>query len=136
MFIGHFGVALGAKRVAPKSSLGTLILAAQFLDFLWPVFVLLGIEHVRIATGATRVSPLDFTDYPISHSLLIATVWAVLFGGVYYAIRHNSRSALVVSAAVLSHWVLDFIVHRPDLQLYPGSEVRVAWGCGIPCRPP
>ena len=128
MFIGHFGVALAAKRVAPRTSLGTLILAAQFLDFLWPVFLLLGIEHVRIAPEATRVSPLDFTDYPISHSLLTATVWAVIFGAVYYAIRHNSRSALVVSAAVLSHWVLDFIVHRPDLQLYPGSEVRVGMG--------
>ena len=76
MFIGHFGVALAAKRMAPKTSLGTLILAAQFLDVLWPVFVLLGIEHVRIAPGVTRVSPLDFTDYPISHSLLMATVWA------------------------------------------------------------
>jgi hypothetical protein len=62
-----------------ETSLGTLILAAQFLDFLWPVFVLLGIEHVRIALGSTRVSPLDFTDYPISHRLLIATVWAIPF---------------------------------------------------------
>jgi hypothetical protein len=128
MFIGHFGVALAAKKVAPKTSLGTLILAAQFLDFLWPVFLLLGIEHVRIAPGFTRVSPLDFTDYPISHSLLMATVWAVLFGGVYYALRRNARSAVVVGAAVLSHWVLDLIVHRPDLQLYPGGEVRIGLG--------
>ncbi len=128
MFIGHFGVALAAKRMAPKTSLGTLILAAQFLDVLWPVFVLLGIEHVRIAPGVTRVSPLDFTDYPISHSLLMATVWAVLFSAVYYALRRNVRSAVVVGAAVLSHWVLDFIVHRADLQLYPGGEVRVGLG--------
>jgi hypothetical protein len=128
MFIGHFGVALAAKRVTPKTSLGTLILAAQFLDFLWPGFVLLGIEHVRITPGSTRVSPLDFTDYPISHSLLMATVWAVLFGGVYYVLRRSPRSALAVGAAVLSHWVLDLIVHRPDLQLYPGGEVRVGLG--------
>jgi hypothetical protein len=128
MFIGHFGVALAAKRVAPKTSLGTLILAAQFLDFLWPVFVLLGIEHVRIAPGYTRVSPLDFTDYPISHSLLMATAWAILFGGTYYILRRTAQSALVVGTAVLSHWLLDFIVHRPDLQLYPGSEVRVDLG--------
>jgi hypothetical protein len=126
MFIGHFGVA--AKRVAPKTSLGTLILAAQFLDFLWPVFVLLGIEHVRIAPGATPVSPLDFTDYPISHSLLMATVWATLFGGTYYALRRSAPSSWVVGAAVLSHWILDFIVHRPDLQLRPGSEARVGLG--------
>ena len=128
MFIGHFGVALAAKRVAPKASLGTLILAAQFLDFLWPVFLLLGIEQVRIAPGITRVSPLDFTAYPISHSLLMAFVWAVVFSGTYYALRRNLRSALVVSAAVLSHWILDFIVHRPDLQLYPGGAARVGLG--------
>jgi len=128
MFIGHFGVALAAKKMAPKTSLGILILAAQFLDFLWPAFLLLDIEHVRIAPGSTRVSPLDFTDYPISHSLLMATVWAVLFGGMYYARRRNARSALVIGSAVLSHWVLDFIVHRPDLQLYPGNETRVGMG--------
>jgi hypothetical protein len=92
MFIGHFGVAFAAKKAAPMTSLGTLILAAQFLDFLWPAFVLLGIEHVKISPGITNVSPLDFTDYPISHSLLMATVWAVLFGGIYYALRRNLRS--------------------------------------------
>jgi hypothetical protein len=128
MFIGHFGVAFAAKKVAPQTSLGTLILAAQFLDFLWPLFLLLGIEQVRIAPGITRVSPLDFTDYPISHSLLMATVWAVVFSGVYYAQRRSTERALVVGAAVLSHWVLDFIVHRPDLQLYPGSAVRFGLG--------
>ncbi len=128
MFIGHFGVALAAKRVAPKTSLGALILAAQFLEFLWPVFVLLGIEHVRIVPGATGVSPLDFTDYPISHSLLMATMWAVLFGTVDYALRRNVRIALVLGTAVLSHWALDFIVHRPDLQLYPGGKIRVGLG--------
>lgn len=128
MFIGHFGVALAAKRVTPKTSLGILILAAQFLDFLWPVFLLLGIERVRIAPGITKVSPLDFTAYPISHSLLMAMVWAVLLGGIYYVLRHNARGALVVSAAVLSHWILDFIVHRPDLQLYPGGNMRVGLG--------
>ncbi len=90
--------------------------------------MLLGIEHVRIAPGYTRVSPLDFTDYPISHSLLMATVWAILFGGTYYILRRTAQSALVVGTAVLSHWLLDFIVHRPDLQLYPGSEVRVDLG--------
>ena len=128
MFIGHFGVALAAKRVAPEASLGIMILAAQFLDFLWPVFLLLGIERVRIAPGFTKVAPLDFTSYPISHSLLMAMVWAVLLGGIYYAVRHKARSALVISAAVLSHWILDFIVHRPDLQLRPGSDVRVGLG--------
>ena len=128
MFIGHFGVALAAKKVAPRTSLGTLILAAQFLDFLWPAFLLLGIEHVRIVPGISVVSPLEFTDYPISHSLLMALVWAVLFGGTYYMLRGYARGAWVVAAAVLSHWVLDFIVHRPDLQLLPGVRFRVGLG--------
>ncbi len=128
MFIGHFGVAFAAKKVAPETSLGTLILAAQFLDFLWPVFLLLGIEHVQIAPGITRVSPLDFTDYPFSHSLLMAVVWAIVLGAIYYTIRCNLRSALVVGATVLSHWVLDLIVHRPDLQFYPGGPARVGLG--------
>jgi hypothetical protein len=128
MFIGHFGVALAAKKAAPRTSLGTLILSAQFADFLWPIFLLLGIEHVRIAPGITKVSPLDFTDYPISHSLLMVMVWAVLCGGIYYALRHYKRGAVVVAAAVLSHWVLDFIVHRPDLPLRPGGAARVGLG--------
>ena len=128
MFIGHFGVAFAARKVAPKTSLGTLIFAAQFLDFLWPVLLLLGVEHARITPGATKMSPIDFTDYPISHSLLMATAWAVLFGGIYYWLRRNVRSAVVVSGLVLSHWILDFIVHRPDLPLRPGGEVRVGLG--------
>lgn len=124
MFIGHFGVALAAKKAAPRTSLGTLILAAQFLDLLWPIFLLVGIEHVEIPSGITAVSPLDFTDYPISHSLLMAIVWSVLVGGIYYAIRRYPRGAWIVAAAVLSHWVLDFIVHRADLPLWPrGPQV-------------
>lgn len=128
MFIGHFGVALAAKRVAPKTSLGILILAAQFLDFLWPVLLLLGIEHVRIAPGITSASPFDFVDYPISHSLLMVIVWSILFGGFYYALSHYGRGALVVATAVISHWLLDFIVHRPDLALWPGGQARFGLG--------
>jgi hypothetical protein len=132
MFIGHFGVALAAKKAAPKVSLGTLILAAQFLDLLWPIFLLLGIEHVEIAPGATKVSPFHFTDYPISHSLLMVMGWAVGFGLIYYAVRRCLRGACVVGLAVLSHWILDFLVHGADLPLRPGGETRVGlglWNC-------
>lgn len=128
MFIGHYGVALGAKRLAPRVSLGTLFLAAQWLDLLWPLFLLLGWEHVRIAPGNTVVTPLDFYDYPFTHSLLAALVWSLLLGGVYFVLRRRRREALVVGAAVLSHWVLDFIVHRPDLPLLPGSSLKVGLG--------
>ena len=119
MFIGHFGVALAAKRVAPRTSLGTLILGAQFLDLLWPILLLLGMEHVRIAPGITKVSPFDFYDYPISHSLATATGWSVPVGGIYFLVRRYARGSWNVGLAVLSHWVLDFLVHRPDLPLWP-----------------
>ena len=84
VFIGHFGVGFGAKAAAPKTSLGTLFLAAQFVDLLWPSLLLVGLEKVVIAPGITRVTPLDFTEYPISHSLIAALVWASLFAAVYY----------------------------------------------------
>src|SRR2546430_7498580 len=127
MFIGHFGVALAAKKAAPRTSLGTLILAAQFIDLLWPIFLLLGLEHVRTAPGITKVSPFDFYDYPISHSLLMVVVWSVVLGGLYYAFRRYTRGAWWIALAVLSHWLLDFIVHRPDLPLWPGGP-RVGLG--------
>ncbi len=122
MFIGHFGVGFGAKKIAPSVSLGTLFLAAQFADALWPLLILLGIEHVRITPGATRVSPLDFYDYPISHSLLALVGWGAVLGGAYLTLRNNLRGALVVAAAVVSHWVLDFLVHRPDMPILPGRS--------------
>ena len=128
MFIGHFGVALAAKKVAPKTSLGTLILGAQFADLLWPILLLAGVEQVEIVPGITRVSPFDFTDYPISHSLLMLLVWSVVVGGIYYALRRYRRGALVIAAAVISHWILDFIVHSPDLPLRPGGELRLGLG--------
>ena len=75
MFIGHYALALSAKKAAPNASLGTLVAAAQFLDLLWPLLLLFHVEHVRIAPGITRFTPLDFYHYPISHSLLMAAVW-------------------------------------------------------------
>ena len=128
MFIGHFGVALAAKKVAPRTSLGTLVLAAEFADLLWPILLLAGIEHVEIVPGITKVSPFDFTDYPFSHSLLMLFLWSLLVGRIYYGVRRYQRGALVIAAAVTSHWILDFIVHRPDLPLRPGGEVRLGLG--------
>jgi hypothetical protein len=78
MFIGHFAVGLASKRYAPQTSLGTLIAAAVLLDLLWPAFVLMGWEQVRIDPGNTAFTPLDFVSYPISHSLVGALGWATL----------------------------------------------------------
>ena len=128
MFIGHFGVAFAAKRPAPRISLGTLFLAAQFIDLLWPVLLLLGVERVRIAPGITTVTPLDFEYYPISHSLVAVLGWAVLVGGASFLVRRETRGALIVAALVVSHWFLDLLMHRPDLPLVPGGSTRVGLG--------
>jgi len=128
MFIGHIAVALGAKKAAPKASLGTLVLAAQFVDLLWPLFLLLGLEHVRIEPGNTAFTPLNFYDYPISHSLLTGIGWGILFALVFFLVRRSVRNALILGACVVSHWVLDFVSHRPDLPIFPGSELKVGLG--------
>ncbi|HKI02121.1 MAG TPA: hypothetical protein VKK31_09080 [Thermoanaerobaculia bacterium] len=128
MFVGHYAVGLAgrAKTTAPRISLGTWFLAVQFLDLLWPIFLLLGWEHVRIAPGITRLTPLDFYDYPISHSLAGALAWSVVFAIGYLILgrggagpRERRRGALLLGAGVFSHWLLDFLTHRPDLPILP-----------------
>lgn len=121
MFLGHFAIALTAKKVRPKISLGTLVLAAQFADILWPVLLLLGVEQVRIVPGLVRASPMEFTSYPISHSLVAQIGWGVLLGIAYFLARRDSRNALFVGMLVPTHWVLDVIAHRPDMPIYPGG---------------
>lgn len=122
MFIGHFGVGFGAKTVAPKVSLGTLFLAAQFIDLIWPTLLQAGGERVRIAPGASGITPLAFTHYPWSHSLLMTLVWGALLAAAYYGLRRDRHGALVVGLLVPSHWLLDLLVHAPDLPLYPGPS--------------
>ena len=128
MFIGHFAVAFAAKRAAPEVSLGTLFLAAQLADLVWPTLVLLGIESFTIRPGITAVTPLDFTRYPYSHSLVGMALWGVLLGSVFFIFRRNARGAAVLVAVVLSHWLLDFISHRPDLPLTLSGAERFGLG--------
>lgn len=123
MFIGHFALGFGAKSVTPRVSLGALFLAAQLIDLLWPTFLLLGIERVQIAPGATVVTPLVFEHYPYSHSLLAVLGWAVLLGVAYLLLRRDRRGAVMLGALVLSHWLLDLVVHQPDLPLLSWSSV-------------
>jgi hypothetical protein len=128
MFLGHFALALAAKKAAPKASLGTLVLSAQFADCLWPVLLLLGIEQVRIVPGLMRASPFDFVSYPISHSLLMQLIWGLLFGAVYLLWRRDIRTALVVGALLPTHWLLDYFAHRADMPFYPGGGPKVGLG--------
>lgn len=121
MFIGHFAVGFASKRVAPKTSVALLIAAALFADILWPIFLLLGWEHVRIDPSATRFTPLDLYDFPWSHSLLALLTWATAFAYIYWRLTKYSTGAAMIWVGVLSHWLLDWITHRPDMPLYPGS---------------
>jgi membrane-bound metal-dependent hydrolase YbcI (DUF457 family) len=128
VFIGHFAVAFAAKRAAPAVSLGTLFVACELVDLLWPLMLLLGIETVRIAPGITAFTPLDFTHYPWTHSLAMCAVWALALAALYRAFRPDTRGAVVIALVVLSHWFLDALTHRPDLPLVPGGEMRVGAG--------
>jgi len=136
MFIGHYGISFALKKYAPKTSLGILFIAAELADITFYLLVPLGIEHLRIIPGFTEASPFDLYDFPISHSLLGAFAWSAI---TYLVIRfiplksledttHRKRTALILSVAVFSHFILDFIVHTPDLLLIPGLDLRVGLG--------
>jgi len=92
------------------------------------MLLLLGFEHVRVVPGITRVQPFDFYDYPFSHSLTMVVRWSLAAGLLYYVVRRYGRGAWVVGTLVLSHWVLDLLVHRPDLPLWPGGP---KYGLGL-----
>lgn len=133
MFLGHYGVALALKRAEPKISLGTLFVAAQLADLLWGIFLLLGWEHVRILPDDNPLLTFQFYDYPISHSLVAALAWGLAAAALYYSwpTRDTTRhwqAAAIVGAAVASHWVLDVIVHVPDLPLAGNDSPKVGLG--------
>jgi hypothetical protein len=128
MFIGHFALAFAAKQAAPRTSLGTLLFAASWCDLLWPVLLALGLEQVRIQPGATAFNPLVFLSYPWSHSLLLVLGWSTLIGGLHFLRRRDPAAALVIALLVVSHWVLDWISHGPDMPLWPGGT---GYGLGL-----
>ena len=128
MFIGHFAVGFAAKRSAPRATLGALMAAPLLLDLVWPFFLLTGWEQVRIDPGNTAFTPLDFVAYPYSHSLLTTLGWATLAAVLYHLRARYWRGTIAVWTGVVSHWVMDAIVHRPDLPVYPGASLRVGLG--------
>jgi hypothetical protein len=128
MSIGHYAVGFATKKAAQKPSLGTYFAAVSLLDLLFPVFMLMGLESARIEPGNTVVVPMAFDNYPYSHSLFMTLVWATLFAGIYYLIRRDKRSSLWLWIAVVSHWVIDALSHRPDLPLAPWGNTVVGLG--------
>jgi hypothetical protein len=119
MFIGHFAVGIAGRRLTPRAGLGWWFASATFLDMVWPVLVLLGLEHFEIVPSANPFLTLRFTDYPISHSLVGAVAWAAIFGGVWRLVKGRTDGAWLLAAGVLSHWVLDVASHLPDMPLLP-----------------
>lgn len=128
MFIGHFAVALAARRVRTRPSLGWTFAACQWPDLLWPILCLVGMEHFHIAPGDTAMTPLSFDYYPWSHSLLMDFVWAVVLGLVWLARRGDKRGAMLIGVLVLSHWVLDWVTHRPDMPITVNNDHLVGLG--------
>ena len=102
--------------------------APLFLDLLWPIFLIAGVESVRIEPGNTAVTPLDLHDYPWSHSLATSLAWSAVFAAAFWAATRYARGAVVLAVGVFSHFVLDFVTHRPDMPLYPGSPISVGLG--------
>src|SRR5687767_15581369 len=118
MFIGHLALGFAAKRALPTISLAVLFVAVQLADVLWPFFLAAGIEHVRIDPGNTAVTPLDFVSYPYSHSLVLLIMWGAAFAWIYGRLSRVTGAFAVIAALVVSHWLLDFVTHRPDMPLY------------------
>jgi len=132
MFIGHYAVGFGLKKVEPKLSLGTLIFGATLLDILFGIFVLTGVEHARIVPGASAAAPFEFYDYPISHSAFGAAVWSFTGFLVYWLWPGKDRAqrirpAAVFALAIFSHYVLDVISHTPDMPLLGSGSPKLGF---------
>lgn len=128
MFIGHLALGFAAKKAIPEGPFPALLAAPQLLDLLWPVFLLAGVETVRIDPGNTAFTPLDFVSYPWSHSLLLSAVWGALFALGTFAWTRRGRVAALVFLLVVSHWVLDWVTHRPDMPLSPWGTAKLGLG--------
>lgn len=129
MFVGHYGVGFGGAAADRSIRLWVLFLAVQFLDVVWGILVLLGVEGVRIVPGITATNPLDLHYMPYSHSLVAAVLWSVAVGFAYHFWRGRGTgfgSGAIVGGAVFSHWLLDLVVHRPDLPLV-GDRFKVGF---------
>jgi hypothetical protein len=129
MFAGHYGIAFGAKPAAKQVPLWVWFIAVQWLDVIWSLLVLAGIEKVRIVPGFTEANTLDLYYMPYTHGLPGAIVLSLIFGGVVGMFIKGNRGTtiLLVAAASFSHWVLDLVVHVPDLPLYDNSA-KVGFG--------
>jgi hypothetical protein len=129
MLVGHYGVAFGAKPSTPVVPLWVYFIAVQWLDVVWSILVLCGVEKLRIIPGFTEANPYDLYYMPYTHGLPGAIVLSLALGAIVAAMvaRQRGMAFLIVAAAAFSHWILDLIVHIPDLPLYDNSD-KVGFG--------
>jgi len=135
VFVGHYGVAFAVKSERNRIPLWVLFVAVQLLDFLWVPFVLLGIEKVQMVPGITATNSLDLYYMPYTHSLIGALIWsgaAFLIYNLVTGTKASNIAALIVAFAVFSHWILDLIVHRPDLAIYDNNFESRLWSLELP----
>jgi hypothetical protein len=126
---GHFGIGFAVKPAAPKAPLWVLLLATELLDLLCFVFIALGIESTGVRQVTARGIIFEsIGDIPWSHGLFMSVVWSILAAGITFLFVRDRQSSAVVGLAVFSHWVLDFIVHGPDLPLFFGDSPKVGLG--------
>jgi hypothetical protein len=129
MFIGHYGPGFAAKPIVKPIPLWLLFVAVQWLDVCWAALILLGVEKARIVPGLTEGSSLDLYFMPYTHGLIGAVALSLVFGAIALLFVHERRPAAVavVAGAVFSHWLLDLVVHMPDLPLIDNS-MKVGFG--------
>lgn len=131
MFIGHYAPAAALKPLTPAVPLWHYFVAVQFLDYLWSIFILAGVEKARVVPGLLEASSLDLYFMPYTHSLAAASAWSIV-GAVVYRMLVNPRAgaagAGLIGVAIASHWLADLVVHASDLALYPGSEIKLGFG--------
>lgn len=138
MFMGHYSAAFLAKRLAPEIPLPAYFITCQIIDICWGVFVLLGIEKMRLVPNITASNSLDLYFMPFSHGIPAALMWSILAALVFWccakASPQRTRTALVIGVVVGSHWILDYVVHRPDLPVwYDGLKVGFGlWDYRLP----
>jgi hypothetical protein len=129
MFVGHYGVSFAMQPAARRVPLWVWFIAVQWLDVVWSLLVLLGVEKLRIVPGFTQANALDLYYMPFTHGLPGSIVLSLIFGAIValFTAGNRLKTALLVAAASFSHWVLDLIVHTPDLPLYDNSA-KVGFG--------
>ncbi len=122
MFVGHYSASFLGKAAAPRVPLWMFLVAAQLVDVAWAIFVLAGIERFHLdPTLPSNPLVLDFMPY--THSLVATVGWAALAAGALWTVPRFrcTTAAIAVALVVCSHWVLDVLVHRPDMTLAGGD---------------